>query len=210
MVEFINVSKVYSDKIVLSEISCKIEQGECVLIRGRSGAGKSTMMRLIYMAEKPTKGVVSVLGFSSKRVSQSTLIELRKNVGYISQGYTLMGSRTVFENISLPLKVIDEYVKERVEKILDLLELATIRAKKLNSLSASEYQLVKIGCALVRSPKILLADEPFSNLDTEWIKRLTQLFYRLKLGGMTIVFASSLYTLDFADKSFILNNGKII
>jgi len=213
MVIFDRVDKVYPNGTIgLKNISLKIEAGDFWLIRGHSGSGKSTFLKLIYGAELPTAGAVAVQGMG---VSPPNLPRLRRKLGIVFQDYKLLPDRSVFENVALVLRCqgfSPLEVKKRVNQVLQKLDL-TDRVHALpRELSGGEQQRVAIARAIVHSPTLLLADEPTGNLDPENTWQVMQIFQKLHRSGLTVVVTThdrQWLSNNYPYKLLELNHGRI-
>ena len=175
MIELENIVKTFSDGAgkdveALKNVSVKIEDGDIYGIIGFSGAGKSTLVRCINLLEKPTSGNVKIDGLNITELSPRQLREERKKIGMIFQHFNLMPSRTVVDNIALPLKrsgLSKEEIYKRARNLLELVELSDKEKAYPAELSGGQKQRVAIARALANNPKILLSDEATSALDPE-------------------------------------------
>lgn len=172
MIEIKNVNKVFyqGDKAIhaLSDIDLTIEQGSIFGVIGSSGAGKSTLIRCVNLLERPTSGQVFVDGIDLTQLSEQELTLTRRKIGMIFQHFNLLSSRTVFNNIALPLELAGESksnIKTKVEGLLELVGLADKRDVYPANLSGGQKQRVAIARALASDPKVLLCDEATSALD---------------------------------------------
>jgi putative ABC transport system ATP-binding protein len=172
ILSFQNVSKTYDTdgQIVhaLNDISLTVESGEFVAVVGRSGCGKSTLLHLAGAMDFPTEGVVLLDGISSSSLDDARQTNLRRaKVGFIFQSFQLLHTLTVQENVELPLLLAGHSgAREQALRCLDWVELGGLGSRYPHQLSGGQMQRVAIARALVHSPKILLADEPTGNLDT--------------------------------------------
>jgi cell division transport system ATP-binding protein len=160
-------------------VTFNLEAGQFSFMTGHSGSGKSTVLKLAHMAERPTLGDVLVNGFSSKRTARRDIWKLRRQVGFIFQDFRLLPNRTVLENIAFVLEVINtpsKEIKERSRILLNKVQLEAKSDRMIEDLSGGEQQQVAIGRALAGNPVLLLADEPTGNLDTESTKNIMDLF----------------------------------
>lgn len=160
---------------------------------GHSGSGKSTVLKLAHMAERPTLGDIFVNGFSSKRTARRDIWKLRRQVGFIFQDFRLLPNRTVLENIAFVLEVINtpsKEIKERSRILLNKVRLEAKSDRMIEDLSGGEQQQVAIGRALAGNPVLLLADEPTGNLDTESTKNIMDLFWSINQSGTTVLMAT--------------------
>lgn len=193
-IEFKHVEKRYpSGQEALKNVSFTIGQGEMVFLTGHSGAGKSTLLKLITAIERPTHGQVFVQQYDIKRIKHRQIPYLRRRIGTIFQDHRLLSSRTVFDNIALPL-VISGYpqveIGKRVRAALDKVNLLHKEKSYPLALSAGEQQRVGIARAVVNKPAILLADEPTGNLDPSLSAEIMGLFEQFKAVGVSVLIAT--------------------
>lgn len=186
MIEFENVSKVFQVKEnkvnALKNVSLKIEKGDIYGIIGFSGAGKSTLLRTINALEKPTAGRVLVDGEDINKLSPAELRKKRKSIGMIFQQFNLLETKTVYENVALPLKlnrVPKAQIKKKVEEILEFVELSDKRDAYPARLSGGQKQRVGIARALATEPSILLSDEATSALDPKTTTAILKLLKKI-------------------------------
>lgn len=191
MIEVKGLSKSFHGTEVLKNINLKIEKGEIYGIIGHSGAGKSTLLRCINGLETYDSGSLEVMGQEVAELSPKGLREFRKDLGMIFQGFNLLQTKTVFDNVALPLEVWGynkQDIKGKVYKLLDLVGLTEKAKSKPSSLSGGQKQRVAIARALVLEPKILLCDEATSALDPKMTKDILSLLLKInKELGITIV-----------------------
>ncbi|MGW8368032.1 MAG: cell division ATP-binding protein FtsE [Gammaproteobacteria bacterium] len=194
MIRFEHVFKRYpGSHEALSDLSLHIEAGEMSFLTGHSGAGKSTMLKLIALIERPTRGQVIVNGQNTARVSRRRIPAYRRRIGMVFQDHKLLHDRTVFDNVALPLMVAGIGHREagrRVRAALDQVGLLGKEKQPPVQLSTGEQQRVGIARAVVSKPDILIADEPTGNLDPDLSLEIMQLFERFNEVGVTIVIAS--------------------
>ncbi len=194
MIRFDRVSKRYaSGREALSGVSFEIAAGEMVFLTGRSGAGKSSVLRLIALLQHPSRGQVQVLGKDLSKLPQSHIPAFRRQLGMVFQDHRLLIDRSVFDNVALPLVVAHTPLADldkRVRAALDQVGLLDrIQARPLE-LSVGEQQRVGIARAIVGRPPLLVADEPTGNLDPQLSREIMALFGRLRDAGATVVVAS--------------------
>jgi len=214
MIDFRQVVKIYNGRAVLDNISLMIEAGEFVSIVGRSGAGKTTLAKLILGVEKPDLGVVSVDGLIVTEMRPGTLQKLRRKVGMVFQDYRLLPERTVFENVAFALEVTDvpeSTIAVQVEEVLRQLELWPIKDAFPMTLSGGEQQRVAIARALVHKPRLLIADEPTGNLDPEGTNNILSLLRKIHQQGTTVILTTHAPEVVnfFQQRVIFLENGKI-
>ena len=194
LVEFRNVSKNYaSGHMALKGINLTIDRGEFALLVGPSGAGKTTIMKMIYMDEYPTAGEVLVGRYSSKSMNDKKIAMLRRQVGVVFQEFRLLKDLTVFENIALPLRAVGKRrgeIKKRVSNVLYSVGLSSKRHQFPLKLSGGEQQRVAIARAMALRPPILLADEPTGNLDPDTSEQIFELLLDINRGGTSVLVAT--------------------
>ena len=194
MVRFVNVGVSYTDGYqALNNVNIEIGKGEFVYIIGKSGAGKSTFLRLIYADLLPTRGVVSVESRDINLMKRIEVPFLRRQVGVIFQDYRLLENNTVFDNVKIALDIF--YMKRSAarERIWPLLKRVGIFEKRddiVKNLSGGEKQRVAIARALINDPKIILADEPTGNLDPENSENIMTLLQESAKAGATVIMAT--------------------
>jgi cell division transport system ATP-binding protein len=194
MISFERVSKRYPEgHDALREVSVTIDRDELVFLTGHSGAGKSTMLRLIMLMERPSRGQLTVDGQDLARIGPRGIPAHRRDIGVVFQSHHLLFDRPVFDNVALPL-VIAGYdhreIGRRVRAALDKVGLLERERAMPVTLSGGEQQRVGIARAVVGRPKILLADEPTGNLDPALSAEIMRLFEDFNRVGVTVLIAS--------------------
>ena len=219
MITFENITKTYGGKThvqALKGISLTIHDGEIFGIIGKSGAGKSTLVRCINMLEKPTTGKVIIDDKELTAMSDSQLRAERKNIGMIFQHFNLLSSRTVYDNVALPLELVGtpkNVIREKVEPLLKLVGLTEHAHKYPSQLSGGQKQRVGIARALTNDPKVLLSDEATSALDPETTVATLALLKRInKELGLTIVMITHEMQVvkQICERVVVMNYGKIV
>jgi cell division transport system ATP-binding protein len=194
MIKFFRVTKKYDDKSpVLNDLSLDIQKGEFVFLTGKSGAGKTTLMKMIFCEEFPTDGQIIVDGRNISRLRPVQIAQLRRTIGVVFQDFKLISTRTVFDNVALALEVMGvPYfdIRRKVTSILRMVGLEQHIQSYPLQLSGGEQQRVAIARALVNDPKILLADEPTGNLDPALALEIIDLFQNIHIRGTTILMAT--------------------
>lgn len=194
MILFQNVSKQYPKTgYALRDVSFHLGRGEFVFVVGPSGAGKTTLVKLITMEEPPSSGTVRVSGFSSDRVRRRDIPHLRRRLGVVFQDFRLLKSRTARENVAFSMEVIGaprEKIDVAVPRTLAAVGLASKADHRPTELSGGEQQRVAIARALVNEPFVLLADEPTGNLDAEVSRDILRLCKDINLRGMAVLFVT--------------------
>jgi cell division transport system ATP-binding protein len=186
------VSKVYarSGHPALDKFSLQVAPGEFVVIMGRSGAGKSTILKLLTREEKPTNGKIVVGGIDYDELKDRDIPLLRRRIGVVFQDYKLLPHRTVYENVAFAMEIsgmTNREIELNVPKILELVGLDSKANKFPRHLSGGESQRVAIARAMVRQPKILIADEPTANLDDETSLDIVRLLIKINRYGTTVI-----------------------
>jgi len=177
----------------LDDVSFHIRKGEFAFLTGHSGAGKSTILRLLLMAERPTSGEVRVSGFSSTNVRRREVPKLRRKLGVVFQDFRLLPDRSAEENVAFALEVTGakrSTIAPRVGRLLAQVGLAAKARSLPDELSGGERQRVAIARALANDPVVLLADEPTGNLDAWAARGVFDLFREINAMGMTVLMAT--------------------
>lgn len=193
MVSFKNVKKKYGTQVIFEDVSFDVLPGEFVFIVGKSGTGKTTLMRMLTQQTVPDDGVITVEDVQIGKLSKKEVQDLRRLVGVIYQDYKLLTERTVAENIALGLEIIGKSKEEIDSRTSDLLSLIGLPDKGNvfpNQLSGGEAQRVCIARALATAPRMLFADEPTGNLDEETASSIVRLLAKINELGTTILMAT--------------------
>jgi len=170
-----------------------VKKGEFVFLTGHSGSGKSTTMRLIHMADRPTSGEVRVTGYSSETLSDREVWKVRRRVGYVFQEFRLLPGRSAQENVTFALEVTgtpQRDITPRSQRLLSQVGLSSKSGALVNELSGGEQQRVAIARALANDPFVLLADEPTGNLDERATRGIMELFWDINARGMAVLMAT--------------------
>ena len=191
MIRLDHVSKSYeAGKPALEDVTIHIDPGEFVFVVGDSGSGKSTLIRLLLKELEPTKGKIYINGQDLKKVTHKKVPTYRRNVGVVFQNFRLLPDRNVYENVAFAMKVVESSnreIKKKVPTMLSLVGLAAKYKSKPSQLSGGEQQRVAIARALVNEPKIILADEPTGNLDSDNTWEIMKLLDEINQRGTTVV-----------------------
>ena len=187
-----HVTKKYptDPKPALDEVSLHIEPNEFVFMVGKSGAGKSTVIKMITKEENPTSGNITVGGIDLKYVKKRYIPHYRRRLGVVFQDFKLLPNRTVYENVAFALEIAgfsSREIKNTIPKVLDIVELSDKAKKFPSALSGGEIQRVAIARAVARQPKILIADEPTANLDVLTKSEIINLLQRINDSGTTVL-----------------------
>lgn len=178
---------------VLSDVNFSLSPGSFHFLSGASGAGKTSLMSLMYLGRKPTRGLVSMFGQDVGVSTRDQLTALRQRIGVVFQDFRLLGHLSAFDNVALPLRIMGKAEKEvraNVSELLDWVGLRDHHHALPDTLSGGQKQRVAIARAIITRPRLLLADEPTGNLDDEIGMRLMTLFEQLNRMGTTIVIAT--------------------
>lgn len=214
IINFAHVNKKYGKQDIIKDLSFSINQGEFITILGASGSGKTTTLKMINGLEKPNGGQISVLG---QDLSQSNLVNLRRQIGYVVQSIGLFPHMTVGENIAVTPKLLKwdkKKIQDRVSQLLDLVNLDQDFASRYpGQLSGGQQQRVGVARALAADPDLLLFDEPFSALDAITKQDLQKAVKKLhqQLPDKTFFFVTHDINeaLFLGDRVMVLNNGQI-
>lgn len=194
MIKFVDVSKTYpGGQRALSKVNFHVEPGEMVFLTGHSGAGKSTMLKLISLMERPTVGKVFINGHDLSHITRHDVAYIRRDIGMIFQNHQLLMDKSVFDNVALPL-IIEGYprkqIQSRVQAALDRVGLLDKKWSLPATLSGGEQQRVGIARAVVNRPPIILADEPTGNLDPALSWEIIRLFEDFNAAGASVFIAT--------------------
>ena len=194
MIQFESVSKSYDGTHrALDDVSFRLAPGEMAFLTGHSGAGKSTILRLLLGLEKASTGVVRVAGQDLSQLSGETLGRYRQRVGTVFQDPNLEMDLTVFDNVALPLRIAgfaEQDIAKRVNAALSRVDLNDSAMDKPHELSSGQQQRVGIARAIVHRPALLVADEPTGNLDPELSARVMRMFTQFQQLGVTVLVAT--------------------
>ena len=200
MIKFQGVSKIYSanhpkenQTVALKEVSFEIKDKEFVLVAGKSGAGKTTLIKLLTGEERPTKGRVFFDHLEVNKIKKGDLPKLRRRIGVVFQDYKLLPKKTVFENIAYALEVIgapEEQIKAEVPKVLKIVGLEHCLQHFPSELSGGEKQRVSIARALIHRPEVIIADEPTGNLDPYHTWDIIKLLIKINQLETTVILAT--------------------
>ncbi len=209
-----NLWKTYDgQRDILKGVNLTVEPEEMILIRGRSGVGKTTLLSIIGCIDTPTKGSIFLNGYDAAKLSQKELAKIRLHrVGIVFQSHNLIHDLTVFDNVLLPLKIAkNKDGVKRVKRLFDTFDILELANQKPAEISGGERQRVAIARALANNPSILLADEPTSSLDTDNCRIVTQAFKKAnKEFGTTVIIASHDLDLDnHVHRKYVLRDGQI-
>ena len=215
MIVFDRVAKRYPNgREALAGVSLRVNPGEMVFLTGKSGAGKSTVLKLIALLERPTRGTVLINNMNTSTLRAGQIPAFRRHIGVVFQDHKLLADRPVYDNVALPLVVSDTPLREidkRVRAALDQVGLLGKERLSPLELSVGEQQRVGIARAVVSKPPLLIADEPTGNLDPDLALEVMRLFKRFQEVGVTVVVATHDIHLvqEFGIREISIENGHV-
>jgi cell division transport system ATP-binding protein len=216
MISLSHVTKEYPGGFVaLNDLSFTVEKGELVFLCGASGAGKTTVLKHLLMEEFPSSGRVLVCGYDSHKIRSRDLPYLRRKLGIVFQDFRLLADRTIFDNVSFPLRATgarERVLKRKAFEVLALTGLSHKASYLPSQLSGGEQQRACIARAIVNDPWVLLADEPTGNLDAEVSKEIFSLLQSINTSGTTVVMATHdmLLIRPFHYRKIVLSQGALV
>ena len=217
MIEFNKVSKTYNGKdYVLKNLDLTIEDGEFVFVVGHSGAGKTTLTKLLLREEKVSSGTLHIGKYKLERLRNFRVPHFRRTIGVVFQDFKLLENKTVYENVAFALQIVGtkrSEIKDRVKFFLSLVELEDKADSYPGQLSGGEKQRVCLARAIINRPDIIIADEPTGNLDPELSFEIMDLLVRINqvVGRTVIVVTHEKSLVDHFNKRVItIDNGEIV
>ena len=217
MIEFKNVTKRYPEgKVALDNLNLKIENGEFVFIMGDSGAGKTTLTKLLLREEKVTEGELWVDGINIGSMLRSRVPKYRRRLGVVFQDFRLFKKKTVFENVAFALRIVGGVNKEDIQnRVMSMLKIVGLEEKANNfphQLSGGEQQRVALARAIINNPHTIIADEPTGNLDPKLSMEIMRLLIQMREYGKTVVVVTHEDELArmFHQRIVRLKNGRLV
>ncbi|MDF2567803.1 MAG: ftsE [Oscillospiraceae bacterium] len=215
MIDLVNVSFDYENgTTALKDVNLKINSGEFAFVVGSSGAGKSSMLKLLLRETIATTGKVIVNGYNLTNLKNKEIPKFRRSIGVVFQDFRLIPSMTVFDNIAFSLRVTDasvRFIRNRVPYVLDLMGLADKARRYPNEISGGEQQRVALARALVNDPTLIIADEPTGNVDPELAYEIVELLKEINSCGPTVLMVTHEHDLvrQFGGRTINIENGTI-
>lgn len=215
MIYFNNVSKIYRDASALLDITFTVEAGEFVSIVGHSGAGKTTLTKMILAEETPSEGTVFFESIDVHKLKSKELTKLRRRIGVVFQDYKLLSNKTAYENIAFAMEALgkdEAEIKSDVPHVLELVDLSQRMNHFPNEMSGGEQQRLAIARAIINQPELIIADEPTGNLDPVNTHEIVQILKKINDLGTTVILTThNRGVIESINKRVItMENGKII
>lgn len=215
MIKFENVSKKFGEVATLDKVNFELKPGEFVFIIGPSGAGKTTLVKLILKDYLPTAGTIKIGGINLEEIPKRKIPDYRRKIGVVFQDFKLLPDRTALENVALALRIFGEKETEIIPKVMEVLGLVGLgeRADFFPAqLSAGELQRTCLARAIIGSPEIVLADEPTGNLDLGTARQIVKLLKKINEMGKTIIMTTHNFEIvnQMKERVIELDKGKLI
>ena len=207
---------IYNEKnCIFSEINLSVQSGDFVFLIGKTGSGKSSLLKVLYGDLQLSAGQGAIVGYNLTEIKENQIPLLRRKIGVVFQDFKLLPDRTIFDNLVFVLKATGwknkEQIKTRVSEVLHLVNVPADTNKFPFELSGGEQQRVAIARALLNHPELIIADEPTGNLDPETSQEIMQLFRKLHAEGMSVIMATHDYNMimKFPGKIFQCDKGNL-
>ena len=215
LVQFKNATIIQNKQTILNDVNIEVQQGDFVFLIGKTGTGKSSLIKTLYADLPLQQGTAKISDFNLSKIKQKDIPFLRRKLGVVFQDFKLLPDRSVFDNLSFVLKATGwrdkEEIKNRIDEVLTSLGLEGVLKKYSFELSGGEQQRVAIARALLNDPELIIADEPTGNLDPQTSLEIMEVFRSLHQKGMTIIMATHDYNMivKFPGKILRCDAGKI-
>lgn len=215
MIEFKNVTKTYDSTVALNDVNLLVDKGEFVFVVGASGAGKSTMLKLIMREEVPSSGRIVVNGRDVGKLRRYQIPHFRRGIGIVFQDFRLIPQMTVYDNVAFALRVTNvsnKEIKRRVPYVLDLVGLLSKAKRTPEHLSGGEQQRVSLARALVNNPSLIIADEPTGNIDPAMSFDIVKLLSEINRCGTTVLMVTHEHGLvsKFNHRTIVISDGSVV
>jgi cell division transport system ATP-binding protein len=216
IIEFKDVPVFQKENLVLTDVSFTVEKGEFLYIIGKTGTGKSSLLKTIYADLPTTAGEAMVAGYDLRTLKRKEIPFLRRKLGIIFQDFQLLTDRTVYDNLLFIMKATGwkdkRKIDERIQDVLEKVDLSTKGFKMPHQLSGGEQQRLGIARALINDPEIVLADEPTGNLDPETSRGIMELLLEISKSGRAVIMATHDYSLFefYKARTLVCENGKLV
>ncbi len=216
LIELRNVAVYQKDLLVLSDVNLNINKGEFVYLVGKTGSGKSSLLRILYADLELKKGEATIVGFDLHKLKNKHIAKLRRNLGIVFQDFQLLFDRSVRDNLMFVMKATDwkdkKLMEERLMDVLNKVGLETKAHKMPHQLSGGEQQRLSIARALINDPEIILADEPTGNLDPETSRGIMKLLKSISETGRAVLMATHDYALfdEFPGRLIKFEDGQVL
>ncbi|WP_298225169.1 ATP-binding cassette domain-containing protein [Flavobacterium sp.] len=210
-----NASIYQANKVILSNVDLEVNHGEFIYIIGKTGSGKSSLMRTLYADLPLTAGQGSIVDFDLATLKDDQIPYLRRKLGIVFQDFQLLSDRTVRKNMLFVLKAtgwtVEEEMQQKIEEVLQKVDLGSIADKMPHQLSGGEQQRVAIARALLNDPELILADEPTGNLDPQTSVEVMEVLRKINANGKTVIMATHDYALlmKYPSKTLKCENNKV-
>ncbi|RLD31244.1 MAG: phosphonate ABC transporter ATP-binding protein [Bacteroidetes bacterium] len=216
IISFQDVPVFQKENLILSDVSFNLEKGEFLYIIGKTGTGKSSLLKTIYADLPVTAGTANVAGYDLRTIKRKEIPFLRRKMGIVFQDFQLLTDRTVFDNMLFVMKATGwkdkRKIEERIQDVLEKTNLGTKGFKMPHELSGGEQQRLGIARALINDPEVVLADEPTGNLDPESSHGIMELLFEISKSGRAVIMATHDYSLFqfFKARTLVCEDGKLV
>ncbi len=216
MIDLLNVCFSYDNKTeALKDVNLRVDSGEFAFIVGSSGAGKSSIIKLLLRETLATSGTVVVNGYNLGKLKQRQIPKFRRSIGVVFQDFRLIPNMTVYDNVAFSLRVTDasnKVIRQQVPYVLELMELQDLARKYPQEISGGEQQRVALARALVNDPPLIIADEPTGNIDPEFSYEIVEMLQAINRCGTTIVMVTHEHEMVkyFGGRTINIEDGEVV
>ena len=203
-----------NNHLILKDVSFELKQGEFVYLIGKTGSGKSSLLKTLYGDLSLRSGEGSIVGFDLKKIQETSIPFLRRRIGIVFQDFQLLQDRSISENLLFVMQATDwkdsKLIKNRLHEVLDLVKMSTKGHKMPHQLSGGEQQRISIARAFINNPSLILADEPTGNLDPETSEEIIQLLQDITLKKTVLMASHDKYLMDrFPQRTIICDKNHV-